>query len=251
MVHDSTSRETVRDLLAESDVVPSDELTDALAELRSLGEQPAPPISPALAEAMRKAAAPARQPSGPDTSGADNVVSLRFGKARRRGAAVGGAVVLAMAAGMGGVAAFGPDNAVETAIESVISWVAPTERSEPASDERPAPAQPESVPAPVAPPASELPNSAPSQGTLEPTGPGEPTGQRAPAKPETPAPATRKGEQPAPGEAEQRAVPPVEVPELPVPIPDPVTTPRSVIPVDPPQLPLPGGAPAPSAEPSR
>lgn len=255
MVHDSTSRAAARDLLAESDVVASDELTDALAELRSLGERPAPKISPALAEAMRQAAAPADQSSGPGTSGAGNVVALPFGKSRvrRRGAAVGGAVVLAMAAGVGGVAAFGPDNAVETAIESVIRWAAPPELTEPASEEQPARVQPESVPVPDAPPVSELPTPAPPQPAPELTGPGELAPTDAPAEPETPAPATPKGQSTDPGEPSRGAVPPVELPELPVPLPDPVATPRSVVPVTPPQLPVPGGAttPAPSSEPSR
>lgn len=247
MVYDPASRVAAQDLLAESDVVPSDELTAALGELKSLGERPAPPVSPALAEAMRQVAA------GKDTH---NVVPLpfgkssRFGKRGRRGAAVGGAVVLAMAAGMGGVAAFGPGNPVETAFESVIRWVAPETRTEPVSDEQPAPVEPGGQPpVPVTPRITEVPAPAPSQTTLEHTGPSE---LPVPA-PEPEAPATREGR---PGNAEEpqrRVIPPVEVPDLPVPIPDPVTTPRSVLPVDPPELPVPGPAqtPAPSERPSR
>lgn len=248
MVYDPTSRVAAQDLLDESDVVPSDELTAALGELKSLGERPAPPVSPALAEAMRQAAA------GKDEH---NVVPLpfgktsRFGKRGRRGAAVGGAVVLAMAAGMGGVAAFAPGNAVETAFESVIRWVAPAERTEPASDEQPVPVEPGrgQLMVPETPQLTEVPAPAPSQAAPEHPGQSE---LPAPA-PEPEAPATREGRPDNAEEPQRRVVPPVEVPDLPVPIPDPVTTPRSVLPVDPPELPVPGPSqtPAPSERPSR
>lgn len=257
MVHDPSSRATARNLLAESDVVASEELTVALAELRGVGQRPAPPISPALAEAMRQAAVPGDRSSESD----GNVVPLRSRKAKRRGAAVSGVVVLAMAAGMGGVAALGPGNAVETAIESVIRWVAPSEPAEPASDKQPDPAQPAPVPAPDVTPVPQAPVSAPAPegpGAVEPGTRGGEGSPAAPepttsAEPEIHAPADRKGTSKDLPEVERRVVPPVELPELPVEAPRPVPTPRSVLPVDPPGLTVPGGTPkpAPSAEPSR
>lgn len=257
MVHDFTSRAAARNLLDESDVVPSDELTDAVADLRSLGHQPAPAISPALAEAMRRAASSAGQSSHPELGATDNVITLRPGKLRRRGTAVGGAVVLAMAAGMGGVAAFGPGNAVETAIESVIRWAAPAESAEPAtgeqpaSGERPAPAQPEPIPTPEAPMVTEPPAPAPLPEAPEATVPNGAASTERRAEPTSPAPEP-KGKPKAPGEVGRGIAPPIELPELPAPLPDPVTTPRSVAPVDPRGLPVPGETrkPAPDAEPS-
>lgn len=256
MVHDSASRAAARDLLADSDVVPSDELTDALAELGSLGRRPAPPISPALAEAMQKRVSTSAGHS-PDSepSALDNVVPFGPAKARRRGAAVGGAVVLAMVAGMGGVAAFGPVNPVQTAIESVIRWAAPAERVDPASEEQPAPVQPESVPAPEAPLITELPAPAPSADTPAPSVPAEVevVSPAVPAEPESPAPPTRKSKSTDADESRRAVVPPVELPELPVQVPERVTTPRAEVPVNPPELPVPGGLPkpVPSAKPSR
>lgn len=251
MVHDITSRAAARDLLAESGVAPSDGLTEALSELRAVGQQPAPPISPALAEAMSRAADPATdcQPTAPT-----NVVAIGRGRLRRRGAAAGGAVVLAMAAGMGGVAALGPGNAVENMIDSVIRWAAPMERTEPVSDEQAETVNPGSVPvpSPEVPPAAPLPEPSGQQGYREPDK-ANGTVSSETAEPALPSPAAPRGG-PAAEESGRGALPPIEVPELPLTIPDPVTTPRSVIPVDPPQLPFPTGSatqsPAPTASPT-
>lgn len=255
MVHDPSSRAAARHLLVESDVVPSDELTDALAQFSELGRQSAPPMSSAVREALQQAALTAIvEPTNdeiPSGDAAADVVSLRYGKARRRGAAVGGAVVLAMAAGMGGVAAFGPDNALNTAIHSVIGWAVPPEQIEQVSDDEIAPAQtdplPAGVPGPEVPPAAGLPDTAPSHNAEPPYGSGgvsAPDTEPGPAEPADPAPTPPASPRPKPADAGEGArgkIPSVDLPELPVPLPEPVTTPRAVIPVEPPQLPVPGG----------
>ncbi|WP_323960121.1 hypothetical protein GC088_01285 [Arthrobacter sp. JZ12] len=242
MAHDPSSRAAVQNLLAESDVAPSEELTRALSDLSSVGRREAPPISPELAAVMRQASsAPGDNISATPsrTTGESNVIPLRRGRKASRGAAMGGAVVLAMAAGIGGVAAFGPDNSVESAVESVLRWVAPADAPEPASDDQPAkpapaPAQvtPDSVPTPAQPTGpvvTEVPTEVPVERTAPEPG-------RALPSPTQDRPTPQDA-----GKPEKKVVPRVELPELPVPVPDPGTGNRPELPIDTPELPVPGG----------
>lgn len=248
MVHDITSRAAARELLAESGVAPSDKLTEALSELRAAGQRPAPPMSPALAEAMSRAADPA---TDFELVTPTDVVAIGRGRRRRRSAAAGGAVVLAMATGMGGVAALGPGNAVENMIDSVIRWAAPTERTEPVPDREMGTVNPDSIPAPSPEllPAAPLPDPA-GQQVLP-----EPDNANGTLPPETAEAVLSSPGAPGGGaeaeESERGALPRIEVPDLPVKVPDPVTTPRSVIPVEPPQMPFPTGSPTPTEAPAR
>ena len=269
MASEPASRETVRNLMTESDVVPTDQLTAALAGLSHFGQRPAPEMSPAVAEAISRASAPVGPSSTTGVNAGDTVILLRTGeagngkrsngpegrgRAGRRGAAVSGAVVLAMAAGIGGVAAFGPDNAVETAIETVIRWAAPVEQPEPESGERPDPVQPAVVPPGEAPSSGEVPPApAPMPTQPESSEPEEAASPEASPEPsrEHPVPASPKGRPENPGEQARRNVPPVELPELPLPALE--STPPSGPPVDPPGLSDPERTPkpVPSAKPSR
>lgn len=229
MAHDRTSSATVRELLSESDVAASDRLVDTLIELKTIGERPAPPMSSELSALMR--ALPNHEVDG---GAADNVVVLRRGQSRRRTAAIGGTLALAMAAGISGVAALNTDSSpaevFESALKSVVGWVAPP--SDPTPVRGGVPAQPDTLPSEGPEPAAEHSVPAPTPATPLDShpeqGPTELPVETLP-RPNVPTESPGKGR----SDAEPHVVPPaVSLPELPEAVPHPVPPSVSVPPAD-------------------